>query len=64
VLLIDSLQDGMNLVAKEWSIISKRPGVLVVSETAGALRAAGRNHTRPAHLANRAARLGRKRVLL
>jgi trehalose 6-phosphate synthase len=35
VLLINSLQDGMNLVAKEWAINSKRPGVLIVSETAG-----------------------------
>jgi len=34
-LLINSLQDGMNLVAKEWAIISKRPGVLIISETAG-----------------------------
>ena len=34
-LLINSLQDGMNLVAKEWAIVSKRPGVLIVSETAG-----------------------------
>jgi trehalose 6-phosphate synthase len=25
----------MNLVAKEWAIVSQRPGVLVVSETAG-----------------------------
>ncbi len=35
VLLVNSLQDGMNLVAKEWAIVSERPGVLVVSETAG-----------------------------
>lgn len=36
VLLVNSLQDGMNLVAKEWAIVSERPGVLVLSETAGA----------------------------
>jgi trehalose 6-phosphate synthase len=38
VLLINSRQDGMNLVAKEWAVVSARseqPGVLVVSETAG-----------------------------
>ncbi|MBV9354928.1 MAG: trehalose-6-phosphate synthase [Chloroflexi bacterium] len=35
VLLVNSLEDGMNLVAKEWAIVSQRPGVLVVSETAG-----------------------------
>jgi trehalose 6-phosphate synthase len=35
VLLINSVQDGMNLVAKEWALVSKRPGVLIVSETAG-----------------------------
>jgi trehalose 6-phosphate synthase len=36
VLLINSLQDGMNLVAKEWVVVARdRPGVLIVSETAG-----------------------------
>ncbi len=36
VLLINSLQDGMNLVAKEWVVVAERdPGVLIVSETAG-----------------------------
>jgi trehalose 6-phosphate synthase len=35
VLLINSLQDGMNLVAKEWAVVADTPGVLVVSETAG-----------------------------
>jgi trehalose 6-phosphate synthase len=35
VLLINSLQDGMNLVAKEWAVVAGTPGVLVVSETAG-----------------------------
>lgn len=34
-LLVNSLQDGMNLVAKEWAVISRRPGVLVASETTG-----------------------------
>ncbi len=42
VLLVNSLQDGMNLVAKEWALVSKRPGVLIMSETAGvAAEAAG-----------------------
>jgi trehalose 6-phosphate synthase len=36
VLLINSLQDGMNLVAKEWAVVAAAdPGVLVISETAG-----------------------------
>jgi trehalose 6-phosphate synthase len=35
VLLINSLQDGMNLVAKEWAVVAQPPGVLIVSETAG-----------------------------
>lgn len=35
VLLVNSLQDGMNLVAKEWAVIAEEPGVLIVSETAG-----------------------------
>jgi trehalose 6-phosphate synthase len=35
VLLVNSLADGMNLVAKEWAMVSRRPGVLVVSETTG-----------------------------
>jgi trehalose 6-phosphate synthase len=35
VLLVNSLRDGMNLVAKEWAVVSQRPGVLIVSETAG-----------------------------
>jgi trehalose 6-phosphate synthase len=35
VLLVNSREDGMNLVVKEWCIISQRPGVAVISETAG-----------------------------
>ncbi|WP_394822826.1 trehalose-6-phosphate synthase [Pendulispora albinea] len=35
VLLVNSKEDGMNLVAKEWATIATHPGVLVVSETAG-----------------------------
>jgi len=34
-LLVNSLRDGMNLVAKEWAVVSRRPGVLVASETTG-----------------------------
>ena len=40
VLLVNSLEDGMNLVAKEWAVVSRRPGVLVVSETAGVVHEA------------------------
>jgi trehalose 6-phosphate synthase len=35
VLLVNSLKDGMNLVAKEWAVVARRPGVLVLSSTAG-----------------------------
>jgi trehalose 6-phosphate synthase len=35
VLLANSIKDGMNLVAKEWAVVSQRPGVLVASDTAG-----------------------------
>ncbi|MDP8922945.1 MAG: trehalose-6-phosphate synthase [Chloroflexota bacterium] len=35
VLLVNSLADGMNLVAKEWAVVSERPGALIASETAG-----------------------------
>ncbi len=41
VLLVNSHEDGMNLVVKEWAIVSKKPGVLVVSETAGVASEAG-----------------------
>ncbi len=34
-LLVNSLRDGMNLVAKEWAVVAHRPGVLVASETTG-----------------------------
>jgi uncharacterized NAD(P)/FAD-binding protein YdhS/trehalose-6-phosphate synthase len=35
VLLANSREDGMNLVVKEWGIASSRPGVAIISETAG-----------------------------
>jgi trehalose 6-phosphate synthase len=35
VLLVNSREDGMNLVVKEWAVVSQRPGVAVISETAG-----------------------------
>lgn len=35
VLLANSLADGMNLVVKEWAIVSNRPGVVVASECMG-----------------------------
>jgi trehalose 6-phosphate synthase len=35
VLLVNSREDGMNLVVKEWSVVARRPGVPVISETAG-----------------------------
>jgi len=36
VLLVNSIYDGMNLVAKEGPIVNQRDGVLVLSENAGA----------------------------
>ena len=36
VVLVNPLVDGMNLVAKEAAVVSRRDGVLVLSETAGA----------------------------
>ena len=35
VFLANSRQDGMNLAVKEWAVLSRRPGVLVMSEMAG-----------------------------
>lgn len=35
VLLVNSREDGMNLVVKEWSVVARRPGVPIISETAG-----------------------------
>ena len=40
VLLANSVADGMNLVAKEWALITTPPGTLVASETAGVAREA------------------------
>jgi trehalose 6-phosphate synthase len=40
VLVVNSLRDGMNLVAKEWAVVSRQPGVLIVSETAGVVEEA------------------------
>ena len=34
-LVVNSREDGMNLVAKEWAVVSKRPGVVILSETCG-----------------------------
>ena len=36
VLLVNSVIDGMNLVAKEGPVVNKRDGVLILSEAAGA----------------------------
>src|SRR5207248_9486516 len=36
VLLVDTILDGMNLVAKEGPVVNQRSGVLVLSESAGA----------------------------
>ncbi len=41
VLLVNSREDGMNLVVKEWAIVSRRPGVAVISETAGVAATTG-----------------------
>jgi trehalose 6-phosphate synthase len=38
VLLVNPLMDGMNLVAKEGSIVNQRNGVLVLSRTSGAFQ--------------------------
>ena len=35
VLLANSVADGMNLVPKEWALVTERGGVAVISETAG-----------------------------
>ncbi len=35
VLLANSREDGMNLVVKEWAVVSERPGVAIITETAG-----------------------------
>ncbi len=35
VLLVNSLADGMNLVAKEGALLNERGGVMILSETAG-----------------------------
>jgi trehalose 6-phosphate synthase len=43
VLLVNSVIDGMNLVAKEGPMINTRDGVLVLSETAGAWEQLGDN---------------------
>jgi trehalose 6-phosphate synthase len=44
VVLANSRQDGMNLIVKDWAIVTRRPGVLVLSETAGAAaESAGRD---------------------
>jgi len=34
-LLVNSREDGMNLVVKEWAVVSNRPGVAILSETCG-----------------------------
>ncbi len=36
VLLVNSLADGMNLVAKEGALLNERGGVLILTETTGA----------------------------
>ena len=36
VLLVNSIADGMNLVAKEGPVVNEKDGVLVLSETTGA----------------------------
>jgi trehalose 6-phosphate synthase len=38
VLLVNSLFDGMNLVAKEGSVVNQKQGVLVLSRTSGAFQ--------------------------
>lgn len=43
VLLVNSRQDGMNLVVKEWAILARNAAVLVLSETAGVASEAGKS---------------------
>lgn len=43
VLLVNSREDGMNLVVKEWSMVARRPGVPVISETAGVAALVGQD---------------------
>lgn len=43
VLLVNSVYDGMNLVAKEGMLVNERGGVLVLSENAGAHEQIGRH---------------------
>lgn len=42
VLLVNSIADGMNLVAKEGPVVNRRNGVLVLSELAGAVQQLGK----------------------
>jgi trehalose 6-phosphate synthase len=41
VLLVNSRQDGMNLVVKEWAVLAKKTSVLVLSEATGVAGEAG-----------------------
>src|SRR3712207_6478949 len=41
VLLVNSMIDGMNLVAKEGALLNERNGVLILSEGAGAVSQLG-----------------------
>ncbi len=41
--LANSREEGMNLAVKEWALVSKRPGVAIVSETAGVAAELGAN---------------------
>ncbi|MDQ3410675.1 MAG: trehalose-6-phosphate synthase, partial [Chloroflexota bacterium] len=41
VLLVNSVIDGMNLVAKEGALLNERNGVLILSEGAGAVSQLG-----------------------
>lgn len=43
VLLVNSIIDGMNLVAKEGALLNERNGVLILSEGAGAVSQLGEN---------------------
>lgn len=45
VLLVNPLADGMNLVAKEGSLVNQRDGVLILSEFAGAFYELGEHTT-------------------
>ena len=52
VLLVNSIIDGMNLVAKEGCLINERNGVLIISEGAGAAAVSAGDVSEPRYRAD------------